>query len=209
MVTLIRQPNGPATRMCRRTADHRAYVVLRGVAVLAVVAACASANRPAYCAAPVNDDALVFTSSRVVGGFALDDAVNTALDVSASSVQSLAFEEEPSGTVMTLMVVDGALWTLLLDKHSIRADGFQVLVQAEESGELTPVDPPESVTYRGTVLEIPGSRIAGSFVNGRLTATIATPDGWYGVQPVAELGFAVGDDLHVVFRAADFLNTGD
>ncbi|MEM7261600.1 MAG: hypothetical protein AAF488_06380, partial [Planctomycetota bacterium] len=56
--------------------------------------------------------------------------VNVGLDVTRSVVQMLPIEVSPLGDMLITSIVtpDDDTLTLVLQKHSIRADGFQLLV---------------------------------------------------------------------------------
>ena len=110
-----------------------------------------------------------------------EDAVNRLMSLEASNLQSLAVVQDTHGALTTKIKVDDETWTLVLRRHSLRADDFQVLVQAEPNGELVPVQPPPVRTYRGSVLEVPDALVSASFVDGKLTATIGTRSGIYGI----------------------------
>lgn len=129
--------------------------------------------------------------------------VNAALGLVASTVQTLELPQGDPATFSTTITVDGQTWTLDLRKTSMRSDRFQVLVQFDDSGDLVPVEAPPIRTYRGQVREIPGARIRGSLHDGRLTALIATPEGTYTVQALADIGLDGGVAAHAVYRSAD------
>lgn len=100
----------------------------------------------------------------------------------------------------------------------MRGEGFEVLVQREPFGPLLPVAPPTVRTYRGTVVEMPGSRVAALLTGNAemtLTASIRTAHGVYAIQPVRDLvpksgagwpATPVGE--HVVYFANDWVNRG-
>ena len=128
--------------------------------------------------------------------------VNDRMGLRTSSLQPVSLLQQADGALRTSVKLDGVVRTMTLKKHTLRADGFQVLVQREPYGPLVPVEPPPARTYRGSIYSLPGSVVSASIVDGQMTATIATPDGVYGVQPsdTAEIG------EHVVFRADDWID---
>ncbi len=93
--------------------------------------------------------------------------------------------------------------TLSLQRFSVRKDGFRLLVQ-DETGQIKEVEAPPPHTYRGTVLEIDGSEVAASLIDGQLSAVILLPDGrLWGVQPVSEVTAGAPPSWHVVYDWAD------
>ena len=143
------------------------------------------------------------------GTFWTHQAVNAAMDLADSSIQHLDIQVDDMDVVRTEIVIDGETWTLELRKHSLRSDDFQLLVQYEVNGPLVPEEPAPVRTYRGYVLERPDAAVRASFFEGQLDAVIATPDGEYGVQSLANLGFNAPNSEHVVYHADDWINTGN
>ncbi len=86
--------------------------------------------------------------------------------------------------------------------HTLRAPRFQVLAP-DAAGRLRRVDVPAAQTYRGTVVGLPGSRVAAGIVNGRLHAAIVL-DGlrWF-VQPAGDFNPAAAIDEYAVYRDSD------
>lgn len=79
--------------------------------------------------------------------------------------------------------------TLTFDLHpvSVRSADFQLLVQ-QPGGALVPVSAPASQTVRGSVLELPGSLVAGTQSSNGLYAFVIDPDGpafWVFPSPLA------------------------
>ena len=147
------------------------------------------------------------TSKVVMATQARVDEVNRALSLAQSSVQRLTIDAAPDGSLATTVEIDGVPVTLALRKHTLRADGFQVLVQSEANGPLVPVEPPPIRTYRGSIVDQPGSRISASYVDGTLTGTILTAKGIYSIQSVESVGLGGTRGEHVIHRAVDWVNT--
>ncbi|MEM7166416.1 MAG: M12 family metallo-peptidase [Planctomycetota bacterium] len=125
------------------------------------------------------------------------------LDLTGGSLQTLSFSEHPdSGTLYTSIDVDGATWNLELQRYSMRADDFQVLID-DGSGDLVPHPAPPIVTWRGTVLEVPGSRVRAYYDNGVLRGTILTDTETVAVQPATDAGQAAPALQHVVYTGID------
>ena len=134
------------------------------------------------------------------------DDVNEHMSLRASSLQPIVLDRQMDGSIRTQVELDGVRRTLSLRKHSLRGDGFRVLVQREPFGPLVPVEPPAAQTYRGTIDELPGAVVSASIAGGTITATIRTPDGIYGVQPADTLTTTAGPGEHVVFRSEDWID---
>lgn len=133
----------------------------------------------------------------------LPTAVLQGLDLVGGSSQTLAFSEHPdSGVLTTQIEVDAETWTLELVRHSMRADDFRVLVD-DGSGGLIEHPAPAIVTWRGTVLEVPGSRVRAYYDNGMMRATILTGLETITVQPVADSGQPAAAQEHAVYDGAD------
>lgn len=88
---------------------------------------------------------------------------------------------------------------LALERVWLRSGEFRVLVD-EGGGRIREVKAPTPTTYRGTVQEWPGSRIAASIESGQFRALVIGPEHVWNVQPVSDFvpgagGFvAVRDD---------------
>lgn len=140
------------------------------------------------------------------GATPLFQAINDELDLRSSVVQTLPFAQQRESDLTTAVIVDGNTWTLALQKNSIRSPDFKVWAQGP-SGALTPVEPPAARTYKGTVLELPGSEVRASFYDGELEAVIYTLDhGIVGIQPLAKAGFAVPKAQHAIYHDSDWIN---
>lgn len=131
--------------------------------------------------------------------------VSDALDVRAASLQELRFVRRNGNELRTAVVVDGATWTLDLQKLSIRSRDFQAFVD-DGSGVLTAVEPPPSQTYVGSVAELPDSEVRAVFDGESLDAVIHTAGGMYGVQPLARAGLIGLVGEHAVFHNSDWVN---
>ncbi len=137
------------------------------------------------------------------------DALNQRLEVSSSRLQRLSVSPMGDGSWSAPLELDGRPRTLVLRPHSIRSHDFQVLVQDRPFGPLLPAPVPPVRTYRGSLLEEPDSRVAGTLdENNHLTGAILTSRGTFAIQPVAELGLAEAVDEHVLFRAEDVQHAG-
>ncbi|MBS0197303.1 MAG: hypothetical protein JSR77_11140 [Planctomycetes bacterium] len=90
--------------------------------------------------------------------------------------------------------------TLDLAQHSVRAPDFRAFVELG-NGDRVEFDPGPDRTYRGTVVEVPGSVVTATlFPGGRLTARIDLREG--GLWHVESVSIA-GQTMHAVFRDSD------
>jgi len=135
---------------------------------------------------------------------------NTPVDLSAAGLMQYEFQEigglpsEPTPEIQAEVKLAGSTYRLELQRHSMRADDFRLLVQGAD-GELRPVEPPPPCTYRGTAVGIGGSHVRASLIDGQLSAEIVLPGGehWY-VDPVSELVPGTPpSSLHAAYQAAD------
>lgn len=77
--------------------------------------------------------------------------------------------------VAELITVQEGSYTFILEPTSVRSSSYTVLKQVS-GGSFQSHTPPAETTYRGTVLEIPGSRAAASVLDDGLYALIIVPD---------------------------------
>jgi hypothetical protein len=128
-----------------------------------------------------------------------EDSLRTRLGVTQVSVQSL----QPNADRGFAIDLDGRRVTLDLQRSALRRPWFRVLVQRAD-GSYREAQAPPAAAVRGTVREIPGSRVGGTIRNGRLTAALALPDGrLFYVQPIRDVEPSATPDRHAIYRAAD------
>ncbi len=135
------------------------------------------------------------------------ETLNALLDLRFSEIQSLEFVSISQTQWETELEIEGQIHLLRFRPHSMRSDSFQVLVQSEIGGPLVPAEAPPIYTIKGELVGVDGSQVRGSFREGRLTASIITASGSFGVQALADLGFSDPSNRHVVYRDSDYLNT--
>lgn len=122
------------------------------------------------------------------------------LELNRVSLQTLPLPAAPERASFTLGL-DGTTVTVRMWRASLRSRGFRLLVQGAD-GSLRAVTPPVPATYRGTIDGRPGSFVAGTIDDGRLTAGIALADGRaFYVQPAG--GPSERGGLHAVYRGDD------
>ena len=120
------------------------------------------------------------------------------------SLQELTLPAAPGSAFAVQVVLDGNPMRLLLSPHSMRSPDFQLLVQVE-SGAIVSQDPTPIATYRGEVEGVPGSVVAGSLIDGQLTALIRLAPGLpvFGVQPASASVAGASRRLHAVYSSVD------
>ncbi len=123
-----------------------------------------------------------------------------SLDLGYGTAQTLELPQAVTGHTVFEVQLDGAVQTLEVWPHSMRSANFQLLT--DEGGELAPVPAPAITTFRGVVSGYPESVVAGSLVDGRMSATIllAPSAPMWGIQSVEGL-----QGEHVVYDSGDSL----
>jgi hypothetical protein len=137
-------------------------------------------------------------AAQAPGGF--DPA---ALDLPAASLQRLALPSEPVPGFRVALEVGGTPVELSLNRRSLRADGFELLVRGA-GGALERAEPAPVRTYRGGLDGVPGSRAAATL----------RPDGLYalvmlGSEPLLAVQPAPGaPGMHAVYDPRQTLPRG-
>ena len=138
----------------------------------------------------------------------IDEAIRQNLGVTEYSLQNLELPAGPGAPFFTIATIDGIDFTLELQPHSVRGDGFKLLVQ-DDSGALNRVEPPAPRTLRGNLLEMPGSIVAGSLYESGLSVSIFMADGTaWTIEPLRQLVVDAPRATHVVYRGADISQDG-
>ncbi|MCH7721056.1 MAG: hypothetical protein IH988_08725 [Planctomycetes bacterium] len=134
------------------------------------------------------------------------DLVNQVLNLSASTVVTLEVPDTPGQAITIALPIEGVEYTLDLRPHSVRAPGYQLLVQIED-GSIVQAKPGIVRTLRGTLAEVPGSIVAGSLLESGLKARIVFPDdsGSYWVERLAAHFSDADENLYVVYHDDDKL----
>jgi len=129
-----------------------------------------------------------------------------AFDVGEAVVQELVLPDALSGPLTVELFVDGAQRTLFVAPYSLRADGFQVLVQRAD-GSIERVEPAPVATVRGFLVGEPESYFAGSLTNGSLQGVLRTHTGasLHGLQPLSLVDASAPASLHLLHDSADAL----
>jgi hypothetical protein len=149
-----------------------------------------------------------FPSSIIAGVESTDAFVGNQFGVDSQMLETLTV---PAGgePMLIPVVLDGGVYTLELAPRSVRSADFRLLVE-QADGTLAPVEAPPVNTYRGRVVEMPGSDVAASLSGGGLTAMIVLADdvdaGWF-IQPLSDVVDGAPADVHVVYDGSATLET--
>ncbi|HKX45627.1 MAG TPA: M12 family metallo-peptidase [Planctomycetota bacterium] len=121
-----------------------------------------------------------------IGGWS-DASEVPARSSPSAELQRLALPPEPGWAFEVSVSLDGEVHALFLEPHSVRAAGFQLLVQGA-GGTLLPVEAPAPRTYRGRILDEPGSVVTASLHPSGLRAVITGPtlDAAWEVEPLGQ-----------------------
>jgi len=140
----------------------------------------------------------------------LDRAINTTLNLKYSWHTTLRIDATPERPISIEIPIENVTYTLEVEPYSIRADEYKVLMQNDE-GELYEVPAGPIRTLRGSLLEVPGSVVAGSLMEDGLYARIRFEDEdnhEYWLEPVSAKLDRAPDDLYVLYRTTDVIPSG-
>jgi hypothetical protein len=122
------------------------------------------------------------------------------LDLSAASLQAIALPSAPVPGFRVALALGGSPVELSLNRHSLRAEGFELLVQGP-GGALAHAVPEPVRTYRGGLDGVPGSRVAASLREDGLHALVLVGgELLFGIQPAPG-----APGLHAVYDARAIL----
>jgi hypothetical protein len=139
----------------------------------------------------------------------LEARANLALSLTQSEVSRVRVQGELGEPLLAVIDLGGSPVTLLLRPRSVRAVGFQLLEQRAD-GSLVQLDPGPVTTYRGTIVELPGSRVAASLQQGGLFARFFLPSGEeYWLEPLAARIAGAAPGQHVLYRREDVICAGE
>jgi hypothetical protein len=129
-----------------------------------------------------------------------------AFGIRDGSLQELLLPQSGRARFEVRATLDGQACTLALEPFSLLSPDFQLLVKDWSGIHLAPTPP--LTTYRGIVVELPGSTVSASLQNGRLEAHVYAPGSAWTIQSLTDVMPAAPRSLHVVYRHADILATG-
>jgi hypothetical protein len=123
-------------------------------------------------------------------------------------VQSVEYlEPQANGEITASIELDQQEFVLILNPYSMRSENFTLEIQ-DESGELRKVDPPPSATYRGYVVDEPGSIVAASVIDGQLAGVIvlSEEETWY-VEPLSRYDAQAEASQYVIYDGSATIPT--
>jgi len=135
---------------------------------------------------------------------AIQPAVLNQLQVGKFTLQDLK-PMDKSGELEIGLVLAGQPRQIVLQKHSLRAPGFRVVVQ-ESNGALRDVPVPDSQTYRGYVAGCGGSLVLASITEGRIKALVRlgdVNDSTWVIEPLQTVLADAAAGQHVVYNTED------
>lgn len=136
------------------------------------------------------------------GYFLLEDQIKEKFDLNTANVQDLDLPLQEWTHVTVRTALGGKDYTLSLSPYSVRSWDFKLLVQGAD-GMLRETEPEPPRTYSGEVLEAPGSMVAASIIDGRMTAAVQlNPQELWFVQPLFDQVLDTPRSAHVVYSAA-------
>jgi hypothetical protein len=125
-----------------------------------------------------------------------------ALELSKGTLQRFTLPKGLPPMFRVRVALDGNLHQLILKRYSMRSSNYKLLVSDSRGIHEAKAGP--SLTYRGFVEGIPGSVVAGSLIQGQLTAAVLLQKGKvFGIQAARPLDAALSVDQHVVYRDKD------
>jgi len=138
----------------------------------------------------------------------IDRAINSELHLTHSWNAKLRISPTPERAIQVSIPFENMSYTLELEPHSIRADGYQVFMQDDE-GELYEVPAGPIRTLRGSIAELEGSVVAGSLMNDGLYARIRLADGQeFWMEPVGEKIDGLTANVYAFYRTQDIIPSG-
>jgi hypothetical protein len=139
----------------------------------------------------------------------LQARANLALNLTQSEVSRVRVQGELGEPLVAVIELHGRPVTLLLAPRSVRAAGFQLLEQRAD-GSVVELDPGRVTTYRGKIVELPGSRVAASLQDGGLFARFFLPNGEeYWLEPLVARVAAAAPGQHVLYRREEVTCLGE
>ena len=131
------------------------------------------------------------------------ERVKEAFGLRQAALAGVELRHFAPGRLQAAMSLGGRRVTIDLQKHSVRAAGYRVMLQHAD-GSMGFARPGPVYTYRGSLRDSEGSLVAASFDGNGLHARVFTADGdeWW-LEPVAERLPEAARSTHVVYRSED------
>lgn len=137
------------------------------------------------------------------------DAVHATLGLVRSSLIEVEIPVDPGDFFSVAVDLAGKTHTLHLARRSVRAEGYQLLVQ-DSSGKLEPHAPGEVPTLVGIVEDDKAARIVGGLLDGGLFARVEFGvDQRYWIEPLAGRVPGASPRDHVVYEPGDTAYWGE
>lgn len=150
-----------------------------------------------------------FPSTIISGVESTDAFVGNQFGVDGHMLEVLTIPENTGQGMLIPVVLDGGVYTLELEPRSVHSADFRLLVE-QADGSLQEVEAPASTTFRGRVVEMPGSDVAASVTDAGMTATIVFRDdvetGWF-IQPLGDIVDGAPANVHVVYDGSATIAT--
>lgn len=137
------------------------------------------------------------------------ESVNGKFSLRASTLFTPDVTATAAAPIRMTIPIEGRQYAIVLHHHSIRAPGYQLLMQGAD-GTLVPVEPGPERTLRGVVEGVSGSVVAASLEDAGMQAVIRWPDGeQFRIEPLAGKVVAALPGEYVIYRASDALHEHD
>jgi hypothetical protein len=146
----------------------------------------------------------------------LETRANMAFSLAQSEISRVYVQGLVGEPVVAVLDLHGRPVVLQLAPHSVRAAGFQLLEQRADQSWVE-VDPGPVTTYRGTIVELPGSRVAAGLTENGLYARFFLPDVlgretggeelW--LEPLFPRVAGATPEQHVLYHREDVICAGD
>lgn len=139
-------------------------------------------------------------------GFVDSKEVNERFGLKDSRVLNL---EIPQDSSIFPLQIEGVEYLIALEEYSIRSANYRLLIQKAD-GSYEEQTPSPETSYRGSIVEDPGSVIAASISpqDRQLEAKITFSDGRkYWIEPLAHRFPASPSSLYVLYHNADVISS--
>ncbi|MGE4197281.1 MAG: M12 family metallo-peptidase, partial [Phycisphaerales bacterium] len=138
----------------------------------------------------------------------LESKIQQRMHIRGAAVVKLNVADVPGAAQQVVVPLAGQLVTLDLQPYSLRDPAYTCWEQRDD-GLFYQVDPGPESTWRGTVLELPGSMVAGGLVKGGIFARVTIPDGReYWIEHIGGRIDGADDATHIIYTL-DNLMQGD
>jgi hypothetical protein len=136
---------------------------------------------------------------------ALRQQIQQTLSVAEYTLQRIELPAEVGQGFATRVVIAGQSQILTARPQSVRGMDYQVFVDVG-ADQLETIEAPAPATFAGSLAGDPGSRAAGTLVDGQLQGLIWTSDGTtWGIQPLTQVDPTADTTMYVVYDANDSL----